>query len=67
MTKQAAAAAAFVTAYVVGNWVSAKAGHGDSTTPEHIALQTRQDIGGIYSLLLLANGLLAAILAALVF
>jgi hypothetical protein len=64
MTKQSAAVAAF---FVATLFFSARAGRGDSTEPDHVRLQTRQDIGSIYGCLLITNGLLAAILASLVF
>jgi len=67
MSKQAAAGAAFVIAYFVTLFYTARLGRGDSTEPEHVALQTRQDIAGIYGCLVIANGLLAAILATLLF
>jgi hypothetical protein len=67
MTKQAAAGTAFVIAFFLSLYFTSRLGRGDSTEPEHVALQTRQDIGGIYGSLTFTNGLLAAILAALVF
>lgn len=42
----------FATLYMT--W---KAGHGDSREPEHVALQTRQDVGGVYSALFVTNAL----------
>jgi len=67
MTKQAAAGAAFFIVFFVNVFLTSKLGRGDSTDPEHVALQTRQDIGSIYGSLSFTNGLLAAILAALIF
>ena len=67
MSKQAAVATAFVVAYFVNLFVTSKLGRGDSTEPEHLLLQTRQDIGSIYGCLSITNGLLAAVLAALIF
>ena len=45
---------------------SARAGRGDSQEPNHIALQTREDVGSLYASSVITDGLLAAILAALV-
>jgi hypothetical protein len=67
MTKQAAAGTAFLIAFFVNLYFTSKLGRGDTTEPEHVALQTRQDIGSIYGSLSFTNALLAAILAALVF
>jgi len=41
------------------------AGRGDSQEPQHVAIQTRQDVGSLYASTVITNGLLAAILAAL--
>jgi hypothetical protein len=67
MTKPMAAGIAFIVANFVSLLWTAKAGRGDSTEPELVALQTRQDTGSIYASLGITNGLLAAILAALLF
>jgi hypothetical protein len=67
MTKQLAAGIAFfVVQFVTPLWTR-KLGRGDSTEPGHVALQTRQDIGSIFGALCITNGLLAAILVALLF
>jgi hypothetical protein len=67
MTRTTAATAAFVICYFGTLLVAARAGRGDSTDPNHVALQTRQDTGSIYACLVITNSLLAAILAALIF
>jgi len=67
MTKHSVVAIASFVAFFVSLYFTAKAGRGDSTEPDHIALQTRQDIGSIYITLCITNGLLAAILATLLF
>jgi hypothetical protein len=46
-------------------WWTRKLGRGDSREHEHVVLQTRQDIGGVYGSLAITNGLLLAILVAL--
>jgi hypothetical protein len=67
MTKQIAAVAAFFIAYFGTLFFSARLGRGDSTEPDHVRLQTRQDVASIYGCLTITNGLLAAILTSLVF
>jgi hypothetical protein len=67
MTKQVAIGAAAFVAYFWSLYIGNRAGRGDSTQPDHVALQTRQDIGAIFSCLTVTNALLAAILAALAF
>jgi hypothetical protein len=39
----------------------------ESKEPEHVALQTRQDVAAIFTCLTITNALLAAILAALIY
>jgi hypothetical protein len=67
MTKQVAAVIAFLVAWIATLLISAKVAKGDSTQPDHVLLQTRQDIGSIYACLTITNGLLAAILASILF
>jgi hypothetical protein len=67
MTKEASVGIAVGVAYVGTLLLTARAGKGDSTEPQHVALQTRQDIGSVYACLVITNALLAGILAALVF
>jgi hypothetical protein len=43
MAKQAAAVIAFVVVYLATLFVSARVGKGDSTEPNHILLQTREE------------------------
>jgi hypothetical protein len=56
---------AYVVATVFTVRMTGKLGHNDSKETEHVQLQTRQDIAGIYGTLVISNGLLAAILAAI--
>jgi len=67
MTKRATVLIAFIAMYFLTLFFTRKLGRGDSADPNHVALQTRQDVGSIYGSLCITNGLLAAILAALVF
>lgn len=67
MTKQLAAGIAFFAVNFLTPLWTGRAGRGDSNNPEHVALQTRQDIGSIYGCLCITNGLLAAIIVALVY
>jgi hypothetical protein len=67
MTKQTIAFIALAVGYFGTLLYTARLGRGDSTEAEHLALQTRQDIGSIYGSLAITNGLLAGILAALIF
>ena len=67
MTKHVFVGIAAVAAFCLTLLYTARLGRGDSTEPEHIALQTRQDIGSIYGCLTITNALLGAILAALVY
>jgi hypothetical protein len=66
MEKQVVALVAFIAGYFITLLWSARAGRGDSKEPGHLALQTRQDIGTLYASATITNGLLAAILAALI-
>jgi hypothetical protein len=65
MTREAIAVVAFFGGWLFTLILSARAGRGDSREPQHVALQTRQDVGALYTSTLISNGLLAAILAAL--
>jgi hypothetical protein len=67
MTKQVVAGIAFFAVSFMSLQFTSRLGRGDSIEPEHVALQTRQDIGSIYGSLCITNGLLAAILASLLF
>lgn len=66
MTRDMVAFIAFFAGYLLTLLWTAKAGRGDSQEPEHIVLQTRQDVGSLYASAAITNGLLAAILAVLV-
>jgi hypothetical protein len=66
MISQGAVLIAFFAGYFLTLLWSARAGRGDSQEPHHIALQTREDVGSLYASSVITNGLLAAILAALV-
>jgi hypothetical protein len=65
MTREAITAGAFFAGYLLTVFWTARAGRGDSQEPQHVALQTRQDVGSLYASTVITNGLLAAILAAL--
>jgi hypothetical protein len=67
MTKPVVAGIAAFVVFFVSLQFTSRLGRGDSTDPEHVALQTRQDTGSIYGSLCITNGLLAAILATLLF
>lgn len=66
MTRETVAFIAFFVGFFATLFSSARAGRGDSQEPNHVALQTRQDVGSLYASATITNGLLAAILAVLV-
>jgi hypothetical protein len=65
MTRETIAAVAFLGGFLLTLLWSGRAGRGDSQEPQHVALQIRQDVGSLYASSAISNGLLAAILAAL--
>ncbi len=67
MTKQTMVLIALFAGWIFTFLTTRSFGRGHSKRPEHVALQTRQDIGSVYGCLIIMNGLLAAILAALVY
>jgi hypothetical protein len=66
MTREIAVVVAFFGGFFLTLLWSARTGRGDSQEPHHVALQTRQDVGSLYASAAITNGLLAAILSALV-
>ena len=71
MTKQAAVVIAFFAGYlftlISTILTTYRLGRCESTEPEHVALQTHQETRNILMCVVMTNGLLAAILAALVY
>jgi hypothetical protein len=67
MTKQMAAIIAFAVAFIATAGIGAHFAKRGNSDEDSLRLQTRQDVAGLLVAQIIGNGLLAAILVALLF